>query len=305
MKKSFICALMCLALLGSGCTTEIQPGEVGVTTDWGKLTGWYYTSGYHFTGPGIDVHILNTQVQAIDYSGESVLSVLSRDRLPIGVEITVQWQLNPGTAPQVYESFRDEIDSRLITPTAREAVRDVMSHYDAEAAVQHRDRLGNEMSQRLSAGLVSVLTNSNMPTYAVRIVGIQVRNIHLPAQIQESIQRIQHARNGAQEREQQVRVAQQEAARAAAEAEGAARVSQIRAEQEAAVRAINAQSEADAVRVRAAADAEANELINRSLSPNLLRLQEIRAQQTLAGHVQTVILGGNAQTVLPVPMPGR
>lgn len=306
MKNTFIFGILIAAMFSSGCQwTQIDPGEVGVTTDWGKLTGWTYRSGFHFHAIGIDVFEMSTQVNALDMSGENHINALSRDRLPIGLDVTVQWQINPGQAPSIYENFRDNIDDRLVIPAAREAIRDVMSQFDAEQAVQHRDQLAPRMTTSMRNAMSAVLHRSGMETYAVRVVGIQVRNIRLPPQIQESIQRIQHARNAAQQREQEIRVAQQEAQRAVAEAEGARRVALIAADQQAQVARRHAEGQANSIRIQAEANAEANRAIAESLTPNLLRLRQIDAQRALAEHVQTVVLGGNSSSVIPIPMPNN
>ena len=308
MKIKYLVATFLLAFALGGCQyTEIEPGEVGVTTDWGELTGWVYDSGFHWHAPGIDVHVLSTQVRIIDMSGENRITALSQDRLPMGLDITVQYQMNRAQAPQVYQNFRDDLDDRIVVPSAREAVRDVMAHFNAEQAIQQRDQLGPQMSATLTTSIGHVLQNAGVGANAVHIIGVQVRNVTLPEEIQASIQRIQHARNGAQERAQQVRVAEQEAARAAAEARGAAAVAQIQANQAAAVRETASTAAAAAIRITAEANADANRSLSSSLTPLLLRQRSIEAQMELARHVQNLTVvsgGGGSSTVIPIPMPG-
>lgn len=296
--KNFVFVVL-LMLGAAGCSTTIDPGHAGVVTDWGVVQPWTFNEGFHWLGFGKDVYLLNTQTQAVDFSEAESIQVLSRDRLPMSVELTIQYKLHDGsTLPKVFQTFytgeEEHYTERVIFPAARTAVRDVVSRLAAMEAVQQRDTLSASVRDRVAAEIGGILINSDVAPEAITIVGVQVRNISIPPRLQQSIERIQEAENAALERQQQIAVASQEAERARIEAEGRLAVARI-----------DAQRAADATRIRAEGDADANRLVSQSLTPNLLRQQEIRAQMALAEHVQTVILGaggGGNTTVIPIPV---
>lgn len=299
MKNVF--AIIALCMMTLGCNTTVEPGHTGVVTDWGEVQGWTYNEGFHWISPFHDVYELNVQTQALHFSEGSSIAVLSKDRLNMGVDVTVQYQLAVGdSTPTMFQKFftgeEEHYTDRVIVPAVRTAVRDVVSRLDAMDAVQQRDTLSQQVSDRVTREVHNTLANSDVPGYAVHLVGVQIRNIGIPQRLQESIARIQQAENQALERQQQIAVASQEAERARIEAEGALTVARINAERTAESRRISAQGTADA-----------NRLISASITPNLLRQQQIQAQMKLAEHVQTVIMGGgsgsNSTTVIPIPMP--
>ncbi len=291
--------LIAFLFVFAGCTT-VDPGHVGVVTQWGEVQDWTYPSGTHGSGPSQDVYQVNVQTQALDFSGADHITVLSKDRLDMNMEVTVQYALSRGRAiPAMFQQFftgsEEHYTERVVAPAAREAVRDVVSRMDAMDTVQHRNQIGPDILVALSAKVRGILRGSNVPEDALSIIGVQIRAIQLPQNLRQSIAAIQEQQNAVLARQQQIEVNRQEA-----------EANRIRAEGAMAVVRIEAQQDADAARIRAEGQAEANRLMSASLSPQLLRQQEIAAQRELARHVQTIVMGGgNTTTVLPLPAVSR
>ena len=289
--------LIPLFALSIGCNHTVDSGHVGVATDWGTTESWTYHEGFHWIGFGTDVYDMTGQVQALDFVDEDHITVLSKDRLQMGMDLSVQYQLNRGTAPQVFRSFYDrenEVErytNRVVEPASREAIRNVVSRLDALDAVQQRDHLGPRIRQAVRRSVADLLEDSGVPSYSIRIVGVQVRNITLPERLRESIARIQEAENQAMQRQQEIQVARQEAERNRIAAEGRARVSRI-----------NATRDAEVTRIRAEAESSANLLVSRSLTPAVLEARRIDAQRAILTNenTRTFLLGsgGNGQSML-------
>ena len=91
--------------------------------------------------------------------------------------------------------------------------------------------------------------------------------IVLPPKIKEQIERVQIANQEAQRVRYEVERAKQEAEKKAALAKGEADKNRI-----------EAQGRADAVTIEAKAQSAANKLIAKSLTPDLLRMQQIQVQ---------------------------
>jgi regulator of protease activity HflC (stomatin/prohibitin superfamily) len=96
---------------------------------------------------------------------------------------------------------------------------------------------------------------------------VQLRDIILPQKVKDQIERVQIAKQEVQKAEQDVQRVKQEALKRAAEAEGMAQKARI-----------EAQGIADAVTIEANAQAKANVLIAKSLTSQLLQLEQMKVQ---------------------------
>jgi regulator of protease activity HflC (stomatin/prohibitin superfamily) len=298
MKNAWLLFLALFVL--PGCMTTIDPGHVGVVTEWGKVQPWTFSEGTHSSGPSQTVYEINVQTQALDFSGENHITVLSKDRLDMNMEVTVQYALARGSSiPKMFRQFftgdEEHYTERVVIPAAREAIRDVVSQMNAMDTVQHRNRIGPDILAGLQHKVANILRGSHVPPDAIDIIEVQVRAIVLPQNLRASIAAIQERQNAALARQQQIEVNRQES-----------EANRIKAEGELAVARIDAQRDADAARIRAEGQAEANRLLAASLSAGLLEQQRIAAQRELARHVQTIVMGGgNTTTVLPLPAVGN
>lgn len=289
--KNIISLIVCLFVFG--CSYTVEPGNAGVVTDWGEVQDWTYDEGFHWVSPYYDVYEMSTQVKALDFSGDNHISVLSADRLEMGMDLSVQYRLHRGEAPSIfvtyYENNQETYTSRVVEPAARGAIRDIISRMDAMETVQQRDQIGPRVQRSIVSHVEEALVAAELSPHAIRIVGVQVRNIRLPERLRESINAIQAAENQALQRTQEIEVARQEAEQARIVAEGVATAATIRAQNEAEVRIIAARS-----------NAEANERIARSLTPQLLELQRIQAQRAILSSDNTTLILGGGQNMTPI-----
>lgn len=289
MKTLLLLTAVCML---SACHT-VEPGHVGVVTSWGATEKDTRGEGFGWVGIGTDVYDLSVQVQAVDFEKDNHITVLSRDRLRMGMDLAVQYRLNAADAPKVFQSFynrseeQETYSDRLVKPAVKEAIRDVVSHFEALEATQKRDQLSPKILEATRARIRALLVDADLPKDTIQVVGVQVTHIELPNKLRESIEAIQTAQNQAMQRQEEITVAKQEAERLRIEAEGKAAVAQIKAEQDAKVRLITAKS-----------NAEANREVARSLTPQLLDLQRIEANKAIlsSGSTSTIVLGGGGNT---------
>ena len=256
----------------------INSGEVGIKKTAGKYEPIPLQPGIHFYVPGIqEILIMDTKVRIVDYTSvedmaqidirnegllrNPAITILDSRGLPIGIEMTVQYRLIPESAPQTVANWGINWEDKIINPVVRDVVRSVIGGFSAEEL----PRMRSEISQQIRAGLSEELDSvENQP---VQLVSIQLREIVLPERIKEQIERVQVARQEAQRTELEVERAQQEAEKRAALASGEAEANRI-----------EAQGRADAVTIEAQAQANANELIARTLTKELLQLEQVQIQ---------------------------
>jgi regulator of protease activity HflC (stomatin/prohibitin superfamily) len=178
------------------------------------------------------------------------ITVLDKRGLPVSIELTVQYRLNGQLAAQTISNWGFSWEDKIIDPVARDIVRNVVGQYEAENLPIMR----NTIAQKIEAGIrSSVDRQKNGPA---ELESVQLREIVLPQKVKDQIERVQ--------------VAKQEVERAQQEVE--------RAKQEALKKETEAQGTANAMTIEAQAQAKANHLVAQSLTPGLLKLEQIKVQ---------------------------
>ncbi|WP_170018812.1 prohibitin family protein [Campylobacter sp. RM16190] len=260
----------------------INSGEVGIKATAGKYDPNPMQPGFHFFIPGIQrVIIVDTRVRLINYtSGEDMgetqkfstqsqagiirknsISVLDARNLPVSIDITVQYRLNPENAPQTIAAWGLSWESKIVDPVVRDVVRSVTGKYTAEELPTKR----NEIAAQIDEGIRKDI--DSQPNRPVELLTVQLREIILPEKVKEQIERVQIAKQEAERTKYEVERANQEALKKAALAEGTAKAA-----------IIEAKGKADAVKIEADAQAYANKEVAKSLDQNLLELKQIEIQ---------------------------
>jgi len=271
----FLIAVVVLLVLSKPFTI-IEEGERGILSTNGKYQDQALLPGLHFIVPVIQkVYIVDTRIRIINYatrieaSGgnkaginvKPAITVLDKRGLPVSIELTVQYRLNPQFAAQTISNWGFSWEDKIINPVVRDVVRNVVGKYDAESLPQLRNKIATEIDTGIRKS-VSGLKNS-----PADLQSIQLREILLPKKVKEQIERVQLAKQEVQRAEQEVQRAEQEALKRAAEARGVAEKARI-----------EAQGKADAITIEADAKSKANKLIAKSLTPQLLDLEQLKIQ---------------------------
>ncbi len=303
-KELFVRATLFTAVLmlgGCGWST-VQPGNIGVAVSWGNTQPWTYPEGFHWTDPvGMTiVHMsTRTQVYEMGVSGTATaasggpetaargdaISVLTQDQLAVSLSATVQFHLDPRTAPQVFRLFGVDYADTIVHPIVRTAIRDAASSFTAMNLVDERPRLQALMEAGVLARLEEALIGRAIPTSAIVVENILLQNIDLPESLDASIAAVQQQRQATQQREQALLTAAAEAARLRTEAEG----------------------DAAAVRIRAIAQADANRSLAASITPAVLELRRIEATTAILASPQTrtVMVPSTGLTLMLSDQQGR
>ena len=257
----------------------INSGEVGIKSTAGKFDPNPLQPGFHFFIPFIqEVRIVDTKVRQINYTStegrneanfrgsgiesKGTISVRDSRGLPVSMDITVQYRLNPQNAPQTIAAWGFSWENKIIDPVVRNVVRNVTGKYTAEELPERR----NDIAAAIDMGIRSDI--DKQPNQPVELASVQLREIILPPKVKEQIERVQIAKQEAERTKYEVERANQEALKKAALAKGTAEAVKI-----------EAQGRADAVKIEADAQAYSNSQIAKSLTNNLLELKQIQTQK--------------------------
>lgn len=253
----------------------VESGEVGIKSTTGKYEETPLRPGFHFYIPGFQkVVLVDTKVRLMNYASvettgsfdqsirlNPAINILDARGLPVSIELTVQYRLTAEGAPTTIATWGFSWEDKIINPVVRDIVRNVVGVYTAEELPTKRNEIAVKIEDGVRANIDS------LPGTPVALLSVQLREIVLPTKIKEQIERVQIANQESERVKYEVLRTKQEAEKRAAKAIGDAQANRI-----------EAQGRADAVTIEAKAQAAANMEIAKSLTPNLLHMQQIEIQ---------------------------
>ncbi len=259
----------------------INSGEVGIKVTTGKFQDEPLNPGLHFFVPVLQKVIpVNTRIRLITYSNDmtaelgdryknfegglkrnQAIPVLDKRGLTVNIDLAVQYSLKAETAPATIAKWGSSWEEKIINSKVREVVRDVVGKYTAEQLPEMRNDIAAAIQTKVTEKVDAL---ENQP---VILSSVELRNIVLPQKIKEKIEQVQAAK-------QDVTIAEQEKEKAKQHAQKAAEIARGEAERN----RIEAQGEADKIRIEAEEQAKANTLISRSLTRELIELEQIKTQ---------------------------
>lgn len=259
-----------------GCfRTTVNPGQVGVEVRFGKTLGAREPGMYMTVLSDIARMSTRTQTYTMAGAGQEAavngsVNVLSKDQLPVVLDVSVMFHLNERRAIDVYRNFGPDYDDRIVHPLVRTDVRDAASEFNALDLIDKRSELQARMNVLVREKLAETLAGRGVNRDAIIIDGILIRNINLPESLDASIAAVQQQRMAAATSTQANITAQQEAARALTIANGTAAAETARAT-----------AQANILRIQSESQAAANLVLSRSLTPEFLAYERIQATRAV------------------------
>jgi regulator of protease activity HflC (stomatin/prohibitin superfamily) len=208
--------LLALAVLSVGCVV-IEDGEVGVKKSFGSIADEPVLQGITFQVPVVrTVETWNIKLQEVKETAQ----VPSSEGLIVGLDSSLLFQVEPGSAPQIRKTVGRDYIERLVIPYFRNGLRDVVSGYEVKNIYAEEGR--REISGKLRAFLAQ-----NLETRGIRVVDVLLRDVKLPERFRESIEMKLTAEQKVQQKRFELEQARKDAEIEIARAEGAAKAQEI------------------------------------------------------------------------------
>ncbi len=253
-----------LAVLGllAAAVVQIDAGEIGIKTLFGRVQPDVLNSGLHFINPFVQVTKADARTQNYTMSavhdegktrGDDAIRVLSADGLEVVIDLTVLYRVVPVEAPRLLRETGLDYEDKIVRPITRTKIRDNAVYYDAVSLYSSKR---DEFQLRISKTIEDEFRKRGL-----LVENILVRNITLPATVKASIeQKIQ----AEQEAQKMQFVLQKE------------------------------RQEADRKRVEAQGIADYQKIVNENLTDKQLQYEQIKAMRELAGsdNAKMIIMGG-------------
>lgn len=282
----------------------IESGTVGVLATFGKYSADVKRPGLHFKMPLMQVlHVVDVKLRTANYVGtqdrpdkEGVqnkpsIQVLDNKNLPIGIEMSVQYQPSIDQANLLLEHYGSNYFDKLINPLVRDVVRNVIGQYQAEEIAEKRSEIGTEINRQLEGKFAGL-------PFTLRAVAL--RNINLPPIVLKKIEEVQLAK----QEEQRLGMVQKQASKEQEIKTIQAKTRLIEVTTQATADADKKRIEADAkayqIQKEAEAEAAANKLIASSISADLIHY---RAIDRWDGQYPRMLLSGEGGGGLILSLP--
>lgn len=250
----------------SSSIKQIDAGEVGVQSLFGKVDDRIMESGLNFVNPLVNVTKFDTKTQNYtmssihdegQQSGDDAIRVLSADGLEVVIDLTVLYKIYPDKAPQILRQIGTDYTSVIVRPVSRTRIRDNAVFYDAVALYSSKRA---EFQERIFKDI-----DADFKARGIALEQLLIRNINLPESVKLSIE------------------------------------SKINAEQESQKMKFvldKEKQEADRKRVEAQGIADYQKILSTGLSDKQLQYELIKAQKEIATspNAKVIILGGGKGT---------
>jgi regulator of protease activity HflC (stomatin/prohibitin superfamily) len=280
--KNYILATVLFTIVLQACTV-IRQGEVGVKRRLGKIDPQYVEQGpkgYNV----LTTRILKVPTRTMNIEVKPDLP--SKEGLTIRSEISILYRIKPEAAPKIVQGIGLNYESEVILPVFRSSAADITAKFLAKD-MHSGERAIIESAIRKQ--MVDILDPKGFV-----IDNVLLKSISLPGGLARTIEEKLQAEQEAQRMEFVKEREKRDAERRIIEAEGKKEIARIQAEGEknaAIIQAearkrmfeIEAEGKANAMGIEAIATRRANDTINKTLSPSILKLRQIEAFRALSG----------------------
>jgi regulator of protease activity HflC (stomatin/prohibitin superfamily) len=276
-----------LALILTSCSI-VKPSQIGIKTTLGKINGKIRQPGPVFYNPFV-TKVVKVNVRTMNLSIKENLP--SKEGLTILSESSILYHIKANDVPKIIQETGLNYEENLILPVFRSAASDVCSRYYAK---DMHSAKRNEIEKEIEKRLAEVCEEKGFIIEAVLL-----KSISLPAGLTKSIETKLEAEQEALRMEFVLDRQKKEVERQIIEAEGAKKTNVIQAQAKAETMQIEAEGRAKSIEIEAKANKSANELLNASLTPNIIKLNQIEAFMKLSTspNAKTIITDGSGNVL--------
>jgi regulator of protease activity HflC (stomatin/prohibitin superfamily) len=207
----------------NACVKQIDAGQIGVTSLFGKVSNEVITPGLNFVNPLVNVY--NVDIKTLNYTmsgvhnegekeGDDAIRVLTSDGLEVTIDLTVLYRVVGAEAPRLIRETGLDYKDKIVRPLTRTKIRDNAVYFTAiDLYSTKRDQFQNRIFTSIEA---------DFKKRGLILEQLLLRNITLPNNVKTSIEEKIKAEQDAQKMEFVLQKEKQEAERKRVEAQGIA-----------------------------------------------------------------------------------
>ena len=207
----------------NACVKQIDAGQIGVSSLFGKVSNEVLTPGLNFVNPLVNVY--NVDIKTLNYTmsgvhnegekeGDDAIRVLTSDGLEVTIDLTVLYRVVGAEAPRLIKETGLDYKDKIVRPLTRTKIRDNAVYFTAiDLYSTKRDQFQNKIFTSIEA---------DFKKRGLILEQLLLRNITLPNNVKTSIEEKIKAEQDAQKMEFVLQKEKQEAERKRVEAQGIA-----------------------------------------------------------------------------------
>ena len=205
----------------NACIKQIDAGQIGVSSLFGKVSNEVLTPGLNFINPlvnvyNVDIKTLNYTMSGVhnegDKEGDDAIRVLTSDGLEVTIDLTVLYRVVGAEAPRLIRETGLDYKDKIVRPLTRTKIRDNAVYFTAiDLYSTKRDQFQNRIFTSIEA---------DFKKRGLILEQLLLRNITLPNNVKTSIEEKIKAEQDAQKMEFVLQKEKQEAERKRVEAQG-------------------------------------------------------------------------------------
>lgn len=261
-------SLMIITGILTSCIVQIDAGQIGVKSLFGKVQNDVLNSGLHFINPLMDVKSLDVRTQNYtmsgvkdegDKEGDDAIRVLTSDGLEVIIDLTVLYRVQANEAPRLVRQTGLDFKDKIVRPVTRTKIRDNAVYYTAiDLYSNKRDEFQTRIYKTIE---------DNFKRRGLELEQLLVRNITLPNKVKAAIE---EKINAEQEAQKMLFVLQKE------------------------------KQEAERKRIEAQGIADYQRIINTGLTSNQLQYEQIQAmkEMALSQNSKVIIMGSKTPVII-------
>ncbi len=225
VKKIFIFTISFFLLLWLffASIVIVDAGQTGVYSLFGRVKDEELKSGFHLVIPLAKVTKMSIRTEEYTMSiaqgegkriGADAITSLTKEGLSVDLDMTVLFRIAEDKASDIYKTVgvREDIDEKIIRPSIRTSIRDVIAQYEAKDIYsEKRQEAANKIKEALSKDLAE---------RGIVIEDVLLRNVALPSNLSKAIQEKLQAEQEAQKYDFILQKEKKEKERKIIEAEG-------------------------------------------------------------------------------------
>jgi len=213
------------------CIRVIPAGYVGVYHIFGKVNPKAQEAGLRIKSPVTRITNMSIRLQSYtmslikdegDIQRNDAIDALTSEGLTVILDLTGWYRLDAESAPKVYREIGTDYVAKIVRPTLRTAIREVLVNYTAQEIYSaKRDQITQEITDR---------TSEVVSAKGITFEKLLIRNVKLPKRLSDAIDAKLQMDQEAQQMKFVLEKERKEKERKMIEAEGIATANKIIAE---------------------------------------------------------------------------
>lgn len=194
----------------------VGTGEVGVVTQYGKVTGRELGEGLSWVAPWGINNVTKYDVKNVKEEVES--KAATKDLQDVSGTLVLNYQLQRGEVSNMHKTVGKEYKDKLITPALNETFKAATAKYNASELITRRAEVKEDVYNQLK---------ERLEKYGISVLDVSITDFSFSAEFNKAIEAVQIANQEVAKAKQQLEQAKIDAEKKIAQAEGASQAQRL------------------------------------------------------------------------------